>query len=177
MLDQPQWSRHDVASTTRAGGEDDAPLSRSSLPLYGNKIYFILFQREVVCEAPCMLDQPQWSRHDVASTTRAEGGDDHPLSRPARAAISYYELWCGDADVILCITHPWWSMHDVARGRRGRRSSLLQYGNKISYFISFQCGDTRVVPCMLDQPQWSRHDVASTTRAGGEDDAPLSCGI
>ena len=27
MLDQPQWSRHDVASTTRAGGEDDAPLS------------------------------------------------------------------------------------------------------------------------------------------------------
>ena len=169
-----------------------------------------------------MLDQPQGSRHDVASTTCAGGEDDPPLSRPARAAISYYELWCGGAEVILRMTHPWWSMRDVARGRRGRRSSLLQYVNKISYFISvwrfacgtsqagsaavvearrcidhargrrgrrssllqyvnkifyfilFQCGGAREAPRTLDQPQWSRHDVASTTRAGGEDNAPLS---
>jgi hypothetical protein len=75
-LDQPQWSRHDVASTARAGGEDDAPLSRCM----GTRYIFILFQREVAREAPCMLDQPQWSRHDVASTTRAGGEDDAPLS-------------------------------------------------------------------------------------------------
>jgi len=86
---QQQWSTHDVGSTTRAGSEDDAPLSCPTKT--------IIFYYELGCGgvdvAPYVPHRQRWS--DVLPTSCAGAEGDAHLSCPVKRVILYYDLQCG----------------------------------------------------------------------------------